>query len=403
MRLIANRPLAWLAAAAIVCASPSVAGAQEQQQAEFESWGISGWSFTPGVVVGALFDSNVGLANVGPGMKAASDKLFELQPYGQLEFNGRRTMFASGYQGFLRRYFDFDELNGFDSRAYMQLRQKVTRRVTLLVDDNFLQTPTTDQLQLNGIPFQRTGSRYNGFSATVQARLTPTVDLNNRYEFTWVDFVRKDTFLHGGFVNGDHTDVTKRLTDRASAGGEYGIRFADLNEGTHHLSFQEMGGVFRYRLDRDTLVETSGGMAFMHDYLRDDTRTGPYVRARLTHHAARAVLGAEAGRTYVPTFAFGGSNQSEFVEGFIQMPISRNRMYVEESFAYRRSIPFLETETPLDSVWQRSVVGYALQRWFRLEGYYQFTHQDTRLPGGNVNRHVAGVQFVVAQPVRLPS
>ena len=403
MMVLTRRLALPLVAALIVCAAASTAAAQDQPPSEFESWGLPGWSFTPGVVIGALFDTNVALANVGPDQKAASDKLFELQPFGQLEYHGPRTSFTSGYQGFLRRYFDFDELNGFDSRAHVELRQRLTRRVTLIADDTFMRSPTTDQLQLNGVPFLRTGSRYNGFSTTVQARLRPTVDLNGTYELTWVDFVRKEnTFLTGGFVNGVHTDLTKRLTERFSAGGEYGVRFANLNEGTRHMTFQDFGGVVRYRVGPDTLVEASGGLATLEDHVAHDTRSGPYVKARLTYRVQRAFIGAEAGRTYVPTFAFGGSNQSDYLQGSVQMPISRNRLYVQESVAYRRATPFIETDTPLDSIWMRSVLGYALQRWFRLEGYYQFTHQDSRIQGGNIGRHVAGVQFVVAQPMRIP-
>jgi hypothetical protein len=56
---------------------------------------------------------------------------------------------------------------------------------------------------------------------------------------------------------------------------------------------------------------------------------------------------------------------------------------------------------PLQSIWLNNVLGYAIQRWFRVEGYLAFTHQDTRLAGGKIDRHVAGVQFVVSEPMRI--
>jgi hypothetical protein len=48
-----------------------------------------------------------------------------------------------------------------------------------------------------------------------------------------------------------------------------------------------------------------------------------------------------------------------------------------------------------------NLVGYAVARWFRIEGYYQFSGQDNKQVEGQITRHLAGVQFVVAQPVRI--
>jgi hypothetical protein len=48
-----------------------------------------------------------------------------------------------------------------------------------------------------------------------------------------------------------------------------------------------------------------------------------------------------------------------------------------------------------------TVGGYAVQRWLRLEGYYWFTRQDTRVTAGQINRHVVGVQVVVSEPMRI--
>jgi hypothetical protein len=52
-------------------------------------------------------------------------------------------------------------------------------------------------------------------------------------------------------------------------------------------------------------------------------------------------------------------------------------------------------------VWVHTVIGYTVQRWFRLEGYHSLTHQNTPVPGGQITRNLAGVQFVVSEPVRI--
>src|SRR5258708_23910159 len=108
------------------------------------------------------------------------------------------------------------------------------------------------------------------------------------YEMTWVDFVRKDTLLTGGMVNGFHGEVMHRFNDRASAGGEYGVRLADLNGGSRKLSFQESGGVLRYRVGPETSFEASAGVAYLDDRTLQITRAGPHPKPRLRYRADRA-------------------------------------------------------------------------------------------------------------------
>ncbi|HTI38137.1 MAG TPA: hypothetical protein VL484_11280 [Vicinamibacterales bacterium] len=392
---------ALLAGAAL--AVPLCAHAQSEQPTEFESWQLPGWTFTPGVTVGWLYDSNVAVAYppVDTG-KTAADNLFQMEPFGLLEFYGPRTDFSSSYHGFLRRYSDFNELDSLENRASASLRHRITRRLTLSAGEAYLRTPTTDQVELNGVPFQRNGSRYDSAYGGLEFRVSRTITASARYEFTWVDFEKKDVLLNGGFVNGIHGDVTEAIGSRSSAGAEYTVRWADLDQGLRQLSFQNVGGVYRYRVGERTLFEASAGLAYLIDRFNDVSRTGPYVHAGLTHRLQRATLGASYDRSYVPSFAFGGSNQSEEVRGNVTMPLNHNRLYVDESAAWRRTNPLLTLEIPLNSIWIHTTVGYELVRWFRVEGYHAFTRQDTQLAAGQkINRNIIGVQFVVARPVRL--
>src|SRR5262245_4253407 len=222
----------FIAAGALAaCLAVAPAAAQEQQPTEFQSWRLPGWTFTPGVTIGALFDNNVAIAPAAvPGGKPDSDKLFTVQPLGQLEYYDPRTMFSSGYHGTVRRYVELSELDGIDHRGYFTLRRMLSRRVTLLAKDNFMRVATTDQLELNGVPFRRTGARYNDGLAGIEARLSRTIDFTASYENQWVDFVRKDTPLTGGFVNGAHASLSDRFTSRSSIGVEGGIRWASLTQ-----------------------------------------------------------------------------------------------------------------------------------------------------------------------------
>src|SRR5258708_9606565 len=260
-----HRPTLHALGALALCATVAAPAAAQDQPTEFQSWRLPGGTFTPGVILGALYATTVAIASSDVNKKTAADKLFQLAPFGRLDYFSPRTTFSSGYQGSLRRYFDLGSLDGTDHRADLSLRERVSRRVTVFANDAYAQVPTTDQLELNGVPFQRTGARYNSLAGGVEARLTRSTDAVARYERTWVDFVRKDTLLTGGMVNGVHGEVTHRFTDRVSAGGEYGVRRADLNRGSKQMDFQDGGGVLRYRTGPQTTVEVSAGVAHLVD------------------------------------------------------------------------------------------------------------------------------------------
>ncbi len=386
-------------AATVLTTAPS---AFAQEPPEVQSSPIAGWSFTPGVTASSVFDSNVALAAEFPTRPdTQGDQLFVIAPSGQLEYHGPRTTFESGYRGYLRRYVDLDALNGFDQRGYASLRYRTTRHVTVFARDTYIKAPTTDELDLNGVLFRRTGARHNTFVGGIESRLTKHMDLNARYDMNWVDFDRTTTVLRSGFAQTFQTELARRLNDRSSLGAEYSLRLADLNQGTRHLTFQDVGGTFRYDSGPRTTLDAAAGLSYLIDRTFDDTRTGPYVRVGITHEAERAVVGANYSREFLPTFGFGGSSASESVRGYVRMPFDRNRLYVQESVTWRRSDPLIEETLALDSLWLHSTLGYAMSRWLRVEGFYVYTRQDTHVAGGQINRHRVGAQIAVSQPMRI--
>jgi len=389
------------AALALVAGGSGSVSAQQDAQAELQSWRVPGWSFTPGVSIGGQFDSNVGITGPDEFGKTASDGLMEIEPMGQLEFFSARTTFSSGYRGSLRRYFELNELDGLDHRMYGMLRHRLNRRVTLFFNESFQQEPTTDALELSGVPFRRVGSRYNLFSSGVEARLTRSLDLNTGYEMTFVDFLSEGISLSDGIVHGAHAELAHRFGERLSAGGEYGIRQANLNTGDREFTYQNAGGVLHYRTAERTTLDLSGGLTHVVDRGRNETRSGPYVKAALVHRAARATVGVQYMRNYVPSFTLSGSQRAHEARAYVDMPFSRNRFYLQESASFRRSDPFGVLEPALNSIRAQSTLGYAIQRWMRLEGHYSFSAQDNRLAGGRVIRHLAGIQLVISEPMRI--
>ena len=394
-----NRTL--IVAALLVPLAVPAAAQQQSSEAEFDSWRIPGWSFTPSIAVGITRDNNVALAAPGDTGKPAADSLLSMEPSGSLEFLSPRSEFSAGYRGYLRRYMDIDELNGFDQRLNVLFRHMATKRVTVFVRDHYMDVPSTDEAFLNGVPFVRTGSRTNDFIGGVETRLSKFTTLNTKYELTWVDFDNEGTVLTGGWVNGAHADVTHRFTERATLGGEYSLRFADLNEGTRSMRFNDVGAVFTYALGPHTSFSAAGGLSHLADEFLNQTRTAPYFRAAVVQNLESASVGASYERSFVPSFGFGGSNESQEVRGYVHMPISKNRAYAQASLAWRHSVPYLATDLELDSILARSTLGYAVARWCRLEGVYAFTRQDSKVTGGEMNRHRIGAQVVISQPMRI--
>ena len=395
-----HRPIVALAALLAIAA-----GTARAQQLEVAPAAAPGWTFTPGLNISGVYDSNVALADApATSGQTESDRLFMIQPFGQITFRSPRTTLTGGYTGSLRRYTTVDQLNGYDQRFSGSLRRLVSRRVTLSVSNSFTDVPTTDEVELNGVPFSRTGTRTNTFTAGVTARLTRFTDLSAGYDNTWVAFDRDEsagTFLLGGVVNGARVGLSRRLGERLSIGGEYSLKLADLNEGARNLTFHNVGGTVNYQVGPHLALSAAAGLSRLVDQELDSTRSGPFVRVNLLHSTPRLIAGATFERSFVPSFGFGGSNQNQELSGFVQMPVVRNRLYVSGSAAWRRSDPFVETELELDTIWIRSTVGYAATRWLRVEGFHAFTRQDSVVTGGEINRQRLGAQVVISQPMRI--
>jgi hypothetical protein len=399
MNTIANQRHCVIAIAVMLLAA-AAAGAQDAS--ELSNGRTPGWSFTPGLSIGGGFDSNVALAAVSPTrQEPQSDRLILAQPFATLDFVSKRTEVSTGYSGYIRRYMDLDQLNGFDQHGHGSLRRLVSKHVTFQLSEDYARVPTTDEIELNGVPFSRTGARRNAFVAQLSARLTKFMDLSVKFDNTWVRFDRTDTLLTGGAVNGLTTGLSRRLTSQISAGVEYAVRIADLNEGTRQLTFQDVGGTAQIGLSARTSASVGFGYSFLDDRSLHETRTGPYLRGEVTHGTEHATVGAAFERMFLPTFGFGGSSQSEQVRGYITMPLNRNRMYVQGSWSWRRTDPFLEGELSLDTTLFRSTLGYSATRYLRVEAFHAFTRQDTQVAGGKVNRHRVGVQVVISQPMRI--
>ncbi len=68
------------------------------------------------------------------------------------------------------------------------VERKASNKVTIVGEESFNAAPTTDMLQLSGIPFYRIGSRSNAASGGVHAALAKHMMLRSTYTLRYGDF-----------------------------------------------------------------------------------------------------------------------------------------------------------------------------------------------------------------------
>ena len=188
--------------------------------------------------------------------------------------------------------------------------------------------------------------------------------------------------------------------ERLTLGGEYALRFAHIDDDSRDMTFNDAGGSFTFVAAPRTKVFGRGGVSTMFDRLAQERHTGPYFGMGIEYAAEHATVGARFDRQFLPSFGFGGSNQTQELGAYVRAPLAR-RVYSNGSFTWRHAIPFLASSIEADTYWLRGSLGYRAARWMNVEGFYLFGRHDPIEVGGDVTRHRIGVQVVLMQPMRI--
>jgi hypothetical protein len=366
----------------------------------------AGWVFTPAMVFGGMWDTNVTVRNEG--VPQTEELVGILNPRGEIDFNGKRAKFSAGYSGFLETYRTLDDLTRYDQRGRLEARYTMTPRLVLQTRSQLTVSPTTDQLDVEGIlPFTRVGSRMatsvSGFTFDITRRLA----VNTAYEFQWVGFDRPDAepdfrFLQGGYAHSPLTELTYALSRRMRIGAIYEYRHTVIDAGEEVFDTQKVLGTVEYRIGPDTRVSGRAGVDHLIVSDRFQSQTGPTYGGGINHHVGRATFDANFERAIVPSFGFGGMTASRSAHVSAQVPFAQGRMLWSGGVTYRRSDPVQASgfNITLDAYYAQTTLGYSLTRWLRMEGFYSLTHQVSSARG-NVDRTRVGVQFVTSKPMRI--
>ena len=360
----------------------------------------AGWTFTPSLLYQAAWDDNVLLR--GDGDQAPRDFLNILNPKAGVTFLGRRGQFDADYDGAFLFYRQLDTLNSYDQHARVSAQRLITRRVTLFVLEQAAAVPTTELVQFIAVPFTRTGSRLNDLRGGLDAALTKYTSMKVSYDFEWVRFDRDDPLaplLRGGHSHGATIELRHAVSENTTLLGDYDVRHAIVvGHGTFDVQNADAG--VERKLSDYTRIVLAGGVARVGVTDFGPARTGPAIRAGLTHQYQRAAIDLAYNRSYVPAFGFGGTYQNEEIAASLRLPLSQ-RLYTNSSVSWRRNEPLTQGDPSLRSVWVEGVVGYAVQPWVRLEAFYSGSRQTIGQPGSERARNRAGFQIVTVKPLRV--
>ncbi len=386
--------------AVLLASGATAAGAQTFR--ETDPGRTPGWVFTPTFVFSTAYDNNVTLA--GQGAPTATDTVTVLTPVTDFQYRGRHNWVGFGYDGSWSVYRTLTGLNTYDQDVRFDSRHEVSRRVSLLFHEQLSLHPTTDVVELIGVPFLRTGSRMNDARGEVKVQLARHTVAHGSYSNEWVSFdpnAPYAEFLHGGDAHAIIGGLDQQLSDRLTIGAGYTFRRAIVSQTNERFDTQEGAGTISYRATATLNLSGSLGFARLSDLTKLTSQTGPSWSLAVEQRLDRATVSASWVRSYVPSFGLGGTLQNEEFTASLHMPLARNRVYWQSGLSWRRNEPVNTAQQTLRSLWFTNWVGYSIQRWLRIEGYFWRTQQDSQLPGGIVDRNRVGIQLVTTMPMRI--
>jgi hypothetical protein len=388
--------------AALLLSASMAVSARVSAQSSPTDEGTPGWIFTPSVSFGGMWDDNLLLAHEGD--NPPSDYGTPINPSGALDYTGRRVRFSSTYGGTFVVYRSLTELNSSQQQFTALMEARPARRLTMFVREGFAMAPTTDTLELAGVPFYRIGSRHNVVSGGIEAAVMRRAALSAVYSLSTVSFAedeREAIGLQGGLAHEFLVSLSHAVSERLTLGGEYQVRRAVLSEGEDRFNIQTGSATFAYQVTPTVSISGLGGIARLGAGLTHDARMGPAVEAAITYEPRRATLSAAYQHTFIPSWGFGGTFQNQEWMGTVIVPFARNRAYLNGTIT-RYDAESLEIGQPsLQSWFLSSTVGYRATRWLSVEGYYGRAQQDSQVAGGARRRNEIGFRVVATKPLKL--
>ena len=381
-----------------------------------------GWAITPAVGVSELWDDNPTLADADE--LRAGDFVTAVRPTLAIGYRGPRTTLSGGYGGSFEFYRSFPELDTNDHRASLELKQRLSRRLSFFARDSASLSPTTaDVADVSATVLRRQTTRMNAFRGGVEATPARHTTLTVAYSTQWVTFVREDitpvpppvvvplplpstpptaeeALLQGGHSHGLTGSLRQRVSARVTLGGDYEFQRSIVADGSERFDVQSGLFVTELAMSPSFGLRGGAGYAYLAPSLTQPGSTGPAFQAGLVWRGRRATSDLSYRRTFVPSFGFGGTFQNQELRAGLRLPLSH---WIEwgSGAAAAKSEPLRPGDPSLQTISISSTLAWTVKRRLRLEGFGAYIFQDSGLAGGRVGRTRAGVQASVTDTVRV--
>jgi hypothetical protein len=373
-----------------------------------EASAAPGWTFTPSFGYVGTYDDNISLFGVRTAEEQNNDFISIYQPSLELAYAGRHSRFGAEYSGSLLNYQTFTALNRWNQRAKIDVRRQETVRLKWSARASAAAMPSTDLIELGGIPYRHTGARTADGRGGVEFRISARDSVSSSITDQVVDFDRPAdarALLRGGHVIESLSVWRHRFGGRLSAGTDYSFRRAAISGDAEQFSIHGVESGIEYELSPAWSFSGGAGVVYLESTPTTESRTGPAWRASLDRHVNSSAFHVGYVRSFIPSFGFGGTIQNqEAGVGYRTALFGSRRWYTDHSAVFRddRPLTSLVEQLPLRSLRTNSVLGFAPQPWVRLEAFYSRVQQSSLRAGGQLYRNRVGFQIVTSKPVRVP-
>lgn len=373
----------------------------------------AGWTFTPTIGVAETYDTNVSLFSQGH--TGNDDYIATVFPGADLHYVGKHSLVDMGYSGSFLDYRRYSALNRWDQRAKVEVRQQATARFTWFGHATGALLPTTDLIDLGGIPYRKTGAKTADGRGGIEYTFGAHNAIINSVNYQVVSFDRPETagdILRGGRILESMNAWRHKLTERIAIGADYSYRRANITGDHEPFNFHTSEAAIDYEMSPLWSFKGGAGVVHLQQTSLTGARTGPAWRASLQRSRAGTTFHVGYLRTYIPSFGFGGTVQSQDVGIGFRTPLFHARhVYVDSSAVLRDNQPLtgviadpltgVVEQLPLRSLRMHTILGWEPQPWVRVEAFYSLVQQTSLRAGGYLDRNRAGFQIVTSKPMRM--
>jgi hypothetical protein len=367
----------------------------------------AGWTFTPTFGFAETYDDNISLFGRNTAENQNDDYITTFFPALDLRYSGKHTRFGSSYSGSFLNYRTFSVLNRWDQRVRIDLRRQETARVNWFARAAASMLPSTDLVELGGLPYRHTGAKTADGRGGVEYTFSARDSFQSSVNFQHVAFDRPPdvrAILRGGDVLESLNIWRHKIDSRLAIGTDYSFRRAHVVGDLETFNIHTAEGAVDYDLSPSWSLSAGGGAVYLESTAVTSARTGPAWRISLERHRGTSSFNVGYSRSYIPSFGFGGTIQNDEVGLGFHTPLFGSRhFYTDNSIVYRDNQPLtdLAQQLPLRSLRTYSIVGWEPQPWVRFEGFYSRVQQTSLRAGGQLYRNRVGFQIVTSKPMRM--